>query len=926
MCAPAFRMLPVVPPVCESSFCIDGKCSSDRLDDMAPCSSNFDCISATCARKSIIDDQTICCPQGFSPFETAVAWSVQPAFVCSKQEVGVACNLDSLCETGSCINNACAAERLGDGEVCGANAQCKSHICAYRSPIEEKLVCCVRGAPAIQTTVQFSSGKWNVCGLLELQDPCTSNSMCKSGLCIEGVCADSLLVDGSPCQLASHCLSNVCASNTTTRDNLVCCRSGATNVSTAVSWSSDEASVCTKLQPGDTCNFDNMCETGLCIEHMCSNTQLQDNDICAQSAHCKSRTCAYESPDSPVLRCCSQGAGDVLAATSFSDESVSVCLRLELGMACNYDSMCETGICVGGICSARRRETGSQCASDDDCLSLVCAAPNNTTRPTVCCQRGSSPTIQTVSWDSTQQPVCAFLAPVGVLAVSEQCSNATECQSGACVRGACVESRLADTSLCEFQDDCLNGACAAGESASGALKSCCVNGTQFVESVSWTSRSVAICGGLSDGQQCHSNRVCESGICIGNQCSPQRRQDLSLCDNHSDCMSGACAREESLESALLRCCREGSIFVENVAWSTSTSYAICGNLPAGARCDSGRLCDSAICIDGHCADNRLEDLAVCSVHSDCRSGRCAREESLSTARTVCCKGGSVYLEEVAWSQRYDYYVCGKLPMDSKCDSGRVCENGICIDGSCVNERRTDWEACSLHTDCSSGQCAREESLSSALFRCCRDGIYFIENVAWSTSAYRICGMLEDRALCDSGRVCESGTCIGNKCVSVRKADLESCVSHNDCLSGRCGLIESLSNAPKVCCANGVGWLEPVSWSSENQDVCGQLPSGAQCETNRVCESFNCIGSKCSWQRLGEKDNCEVNDDCQHGVCARDEDLSIADRMCCSGGSAFLETVEWSSNSQSICGNLETGVRCSSSRVCSSGSCIDAECV
>lgn len=121
--------------------------------------------------------------------------------------------------------------------------------------------------------------------------------------------------------------------------------------------------LCTGRENGDVCIADSDCVSGLCgADGMCKGL---DGSQCAQSTDCKSYLC---------------GSGaECEACVSRSDCNVSgldycvdgVCTDGEVGSICTSGTdHCESGFCVGNICTTGDNE--ADCASSDDCVSKFC--------------------------------------------------------------------------------------------------------------------------------------------------------------------------------------------------------------------------------------------------------------------------------------------------------------------------------------------------------------------------------------------------------------------------------------------------------------------------------------------------------------------------------------------------------------------------
>jgi len=184
--------------LCNSGFCVKGRCAEQRLEAFEHCILPTDCQSNACGLTSVDDDyesSPICCAGGES-IDIINVFSVS-AHVCSNAPEGTRCaNWDEICASGKCVNGTCAALLDDETECTPENhSSCKSSVCARASadPEDESFICCKDGEwLAIDPVgVNYQPDMVYVCGKRPSGVYCDNSNnedMCESGVCLRDFC------------------------------------------------------------------------------------------------------------------------------------------------------------------------------------------------------------------------------------------------------------------------------------------------------------------------------------------------------------------------------------------------------------------------------------------------------------------------------------------------------------------------------------------------------------------------------------------------------------------------------------------------------------------------------------------------------------------------------------------------------------------
>jgi len=204
---------------------------------------------------------------------------------------------------------------------------------------------------------------------------------------------------------------------------------------------------------------------------------------------CENAACGRSTyvDDAPTI-CCPGDATVYLNTPSVSYRSAYYCTGLSVGQACGSNDMCVSDICVGNVCLEEAQDSLEPCDEDEDCSGLACGLQTwTTTSSRVCC-----PTNTTVSND---RPDSSYYSETY------------------CTGQATLDS-------CGSDDMCENAACGRSTYVDDAPTICCPgDATVYLNTPSVSYRSAYYCTGLSVGQACGSNDMCESLSCVDGSCS-----------------------------------------------------------------------------------------------------------------------------------------------------------------------------------------------------------------------------------------------------------------------------------------------------------------------------------------------------------------------------------------------------------------------
>jgi hypothetical protein len=529
-------------------------------------------------------------------------------------------------------------------QTCTSPDECPGGACGYEifDP-SSNIVCC----PSNETVTVGSDTETQWCTGQDDGSGCGKNAMCTSGVCVQKVCQEGLGAIGDPCDSNNDCENQACGFEFfRPNSDLTCCRSNETEAI-------GSADYCTGQQAGDPCGSDSMCENGLCADGVCQGRALGPGERCDPDAvdECANDACGREifEDDSEFICCPSNEAVQIDGI-----DETEWCTGQPNGASCGSSEMCQSQLCLLGICTPGSIPTTSppvpQTIPPVPLTIPPAALPPALPDPTT-----PAPVPQTI-------PPLPMTIPPGTLppALPDPTAQPTppSCPPG-------------DDSACE------NGACGLQEFGSSSWV-CCPSAETLV-----LSDGLAYCSGLKENQACGNlDELCAGElVCILGLCSSRKQGDGENCSpgDDVDCQSGACGLEEfGIVPDNWICCASG----ETLVLSDGRPY--CTERGEFQGCDnSDEICaGELVCILGLCTDIRQDAGQSCAPgdNNDCKNNACGLEEFGST-NWICCPSGTTLGVIVDNNELVAH--CTEVPDGGSCGSfSQLCASFSCVGGTC----------------------------------------------------------------------------------------------------------------------------------------------------------------------------------------------------------------------------------------------------
>lgn len=286
---------------CQGGVCNFGFCTTARsLPALSPCSTGEACQNGSCSLgfcEEICGDGFCDGTEQRGATDNGLACNTD----CGKVLNGDACAFDESCDSGVCNFAICIAPHSqSDGSVCDADVACSSNSCVAgicttncgNGVCDEPYERC--GATNNPVTLSCTSD----CGKCDIGDACLFNETCTSNVCNGTTCiaANSVLVGGlcdsnNACR-SGNCTLGLCASR---------CGDGYCD-GLEERGATDSGLVCNtdcgKKDNGETCLFDDSCESGNCSLLTCEPAPpacLPIGNGCVFDSSCCSGACTFVS-------------------------------------------------------------------------------------------------------------------------------------------------------------------------------------------------------------------------------------------------------------------------------------------------------------------------------------------------------------------------------------------------------------------------------------------------------------------------------------------------------------------------------------------------------------------------------------------------------------------------------------------------------
>jgi len=342
--------------LCASGVCLFDHCQEGRLDPFYYCQRGNHCLSGGCALS--VSDETLCCPTG----DTV---TVEDKTYCANLEVDYLCQHDQVCQNGACglgsydpenAERFCCPSgatvrvlgpdldwddyctQLEAGTFCGSDDMCApgadggEGACAHATyEADASVVCCSSGTKTNAYEADHYPWRADYCADMPPGAVCGSNEMCKSSVCVDGICQDSFQNDLERCDDSGDCASGGgCGVGfySVTADR-VCCSGGAPTMSLNKPDSAYSDDYCTNLPEQTLCGSDDMCDPA-----------EGGTSACARGS--------YEAGEAPI--CCPTGVKVELYEADHYPWRAEYCAALGPGAKCGDNAMCESDLCLNGLC------------------------------------------------------------------------------------------------------------------------------------------------------------------------------------------------------------------------------------------------------------------------------------------------------------------------------------------------------------------------------------------------------------------------------------------------------------------------------------------------------------------------------------------------------------------------------------------------
>ena len=356
------------------------RCTLTGSAGLSPCSSDGDCESETCHKKSGASTG-LCCPA--SPPK----WTK-------------CCKTDNDCDSGSCDTQTNICDEAPDlvelYDTCYNDYECESGDCNMPSdnipgiccdPSVDGGVCCI--SDAYCDSSDCDEGSHRCRAKKDDGESCSSDDECENNNCYNGICQQKKKDDGESCSSDTGCESDNCNNGLCCKDGSYCCKSSSDCPGTYYCERKDYRCI-NKKDNGDTCSSEEMCASGNCCESKCMDPSVtccqsngdcpdgyscdttynlcKEDDVgkksisfpCSSDDECDTDSCCGGKCQLSILTCCADT--NVCKEGYFCHPSMKTCSKLHaIGEKCSEDYECVSGNCMYSICCA----SGKSCCKDD---------------------------------------------------------------------------------------------------------------------------------------------------------------------------------------------------------------------------------------------------------------------------------------------------------------------------------------------------------------------------------------------------------------------------------------------------------------------------------------------------------------------------------------------------------------------------------
>lgn len=522
-----------------------------------------------------------------------------------------------------------------------------------------------------------------------------------------------------------------------------------------------------------------------------------------------------------AILCESQGCSDGNPCTQDRCVPTEGCQHTAVGgipcaddaNACTDDVCVAPGGCTHPAKAAATCSDGDLCTTADSCSAGACVGggPLDCDDKNVC-------TADTCD----QHKGCTHVAQAGACDDGSVCTNAEQCDGGACHGGTpkdCADSDPCTADSCDAKTGCAHAA------ASGAL---CTDGSLCTHDDTCTAGS---CQGVpvtcSDGNPCTADS-CDPKLGCVFVAKPGPCDDADACTSGDACQGLSCIGKPTE-------CGDGNPCTADTCSATAGCSHVA--LPGGATCDDNDACTQDDSCDGQLCQGAP---VICSDANPCTSDACNKQKGCTaTAKSGDCSDGNACTAGDACAGG----LCvGSAPVS--CEDGDPCTTEDCVaDFGCIHQVLTglpcdDKNACTSGEKC---QALPTACAGGATISCADSNPCTLDSCDTQTG----CTHSFAQAPCDDGdpctvlEYCQFGQCTGGKKMGCKDA--------NPCTDDSCFL--------------GLGCLY-----MPNSAPCDD---GDACTVGDICDASKCAGTLqgiCDDANLCTADACNAKTgDCSHTV-------------------------------------------------------------
>ena len=789
--------------------------------------------------------------------------------------------------------------------------------------------------------------------------PCTENSKCDGGLCIDTPAGKHC---AAPC--TTTCPAEFkCASISGTDVTTVCvpmwgklCNPCLTSQAcTALGQAApacvvhgDGGAFC-----GSECTADANCPTG----HTCQELKSVEGTNTKQCAPAVSAgaigACACspaavqatlstkcmaqtKAQDGTVLGSCAgqrQCGKDGLTACNAAAATPEVCDGQDND--CNGktdDASCDDGnACTQDLCAAAPDKTvkcqhsavesacdadKSPCTEGDACKDGVClaGAAKACDDGNPCTLEGCDPVLGCTKADDDGAP-CNDDNPctIGDLCqtaqclagIAKPCTSTDECQTAKCdqVDGKCVFTDKQDglpcndATVCTSADVCDSGACGGTIIVCDDGNPCSVDACDDVTGCTASHFT----GSCSDGNACTVDDACKAGACAAGA--------ALACDDNDGCTLDTCDPATGL-------CANAAV------------VGCGGNCKVDGDCSDGNPCTDDTCVlleagkpnnGGKCSVQpnvaTCDDGEICTDKDVCKGGVCsgaaiACNDSNPCTTDSCTPGkGCVHAANTIVCDDANACTKGDVCSAAKCMPGAAVtcnDNKPCTSDSCNTktgacEYVANTLACNDSNACTTGDVCAASVCKPGTAKACDDKNGCTDDKCDPVSGS--CVVTNNTAACTDGNACTgvSDACSGGAC---KPGVAKICDDKNACTTDSC---DTATGACKTAAIIGCG---------------GNCTSVANCDDKNPCTTDTCTAAKCAntanTGSCTDNDGCTVGDVCGGGVCKKGVVKVCNDANPCTNDSCTVATGACAvANNTLACNDNDA---CTTGDLCTAGKC------